>query len=92
MDDFNLNPEFTPAHYLLLLLLLVFASAGSSLLGWLMPYAANSLWLDVLPPLLGLYSLLLLFKGLGIIRLPSAAVYSAMLTPITLISFYQFLL
>ena len=92
MDDFNLNPEFTPAHYLLLLLLLVFASAGSSLLAWLMPHAAHSLWLDVLPPLLGLYSLLLLFKGLGIIRIPSAAVYSALLTPITLISFYQFLL
>lgn len=92
MDDLNLNPEFTPGHYVLLLLLLVFASAGSTLFSWLMPEAANSLWLDVLPPLLGLYSLMLLFKGLGIIRLPSAAVYSAILTPITLISFYQFLL
>jgi hypothetical protein len=92
MDDFNLNPEFTPTHYVLLLLLLVFASAGSSVLVWVMPHAAHSLWIDVLPPLLGLYSLLLLFKGLGIIRLPSAAVYSAILTPITLVSFYQFLL
>lgn len=92
MDDLNLNPEFTPAHYVLLLLLLIFASAGSTILAWLMPQAANSLWLDILPPLLGLYSLLLLFKGLGIIRLPSAAVYSAILTPVTVISFYQFLL
>ncbi|SNY43683.1 hypothetical protein SAMN06297280_0627 [Arsukibacterium tuosuense] len=92
MDDLNLHPEFTPAHYVLLLLLLIFASAGSSLFAWIMPHAAHSLWLDVLPPLLGLYSLMLFFKGLGIIRLPSAAVYSAILTPITLVSFYQFLL
>jgi len=92
MDDLNLNPEFTPVHYVLLLLLLIFASAGSSVFAWILPQAANSLWLDVLPPLLGLYSLLLLFKGLGIIRLPSAAVYSAIITPVTLVSFYQFLL
>ncbi|MDX1678327.1 hypothetical protein [Arsukibacterium sp.] len=92
MDDLNLNPEFTPGHYVLLLLLLILASAGSTLFSWLVPQAANSLWLDVLPPLLGLYSLLLLFKGLGILRLPSAAMYSAIAAPITLVSFYQFLL
>jgi hypothetical protein len=92
MDDLNLHPEFTPAHYVLLLLLLIFASAGSSILAWFLPQAVNSLWLSALPPLLGLYSLLILFKGLGIIRLPSAAVYSAFLTPVTIISFYQFFL
>ncbi|KKO49173.1 hypothetical protein VT06_07980 [Arsukibacterium sp. MJ3] len=92
MDDLNLQPEFTPAHYVLLLLLLIFASAGSSILAWFLPQAANSLWLSALPPLLGLYSLLILFKGLGIIRLPSAAVYSAIFTPVTVISFYQFFL
>tara|TARA_R110002126_G_scaffold150368_8_gene296612 strand:+ start:3788 stop:4066 length:279 start_codon:yes stop_codon:yes gene_type:complete len=92
MDDLNLNPEFTPTHYVLLFLLLIIASAGNNILSWLLPDTANSLWLDVLPPLLGLYCLLLLFKGMGIIRLPSTAVYSAIITPVTLLSFYQFLL
>jgi len=85
-------PEFTPKQYLLLLVLLILATSCSPLLNWLFPALAGSALLTFLPPLLGLYQLLLLFRSLGIIHLPSVACYSAILAPLSVLSFYQFIL
>ncbi len=92
MDDLTPIPELTPSQYVLLLVLLVLASGCNPLLSWLFPALTGSLWLSLLPPLLGLYFLLLLFRNLGIIRLPSVACYSALLAPLSALSVYQFVL
>lgn len=92
MDDLTPIPEFTPTQYLLLLALLVLATSCNPLLGWLFPALSGSIWLTLLPPLLGLFQLLLLFRNLGIIRLPGVACYSALLAPLSVLSFYQFVL
>lgn len=92
MDNLSPLPEFTAKHYLLLLALLVIASSCESVLSWLFPTLNGSVWLTALPPLLGLYQLLLLFRTLGIINLPSAACYSALLAPLSVLTFYQFVL
>ena len=39
-----------------------------------------------------LYQLMLLFRSLGVIQLPNAAYYSAVLAPLSALSFYQFVL
>jgi hypothetical protein len=92
MDNLEPLPEFTPKHYLLLVALLVIASCCQPLLSWLFPALSGTIWLTLLPPLLGLYQLLVLFRALGIINLPSAACYSALLAPLSVLSFYQFVL
>lgn len=92
MDELTPLPELSPLQYLLLLVLLVMASSCNPVLGWLFPTLQNTPWLTLLPPLLGIYSLLLLFRNLGIIRLPNAACYSALLAPLSALSFYQFIL
>ena len=92
MDDLTPIPELSPAHYLVLLVLLVLACSSNPLLSWLVPALSGTLWLNLLPPLLGLYFLLLLFRQLGIIHLPSAACYSALLAPLSVLSIYQFVL
>ena len=92
MNELNPMPEFTPKQYLLLLALLVLATSCSPVLGWLFPTLVGTVWLTFLPPLLGLYQLLLLFRSLGIIHLPGVACYSAILAPLSLLSFYQFIL
>lgn len=92
MDDLTPIPELSPAQYVLLLVLLVLASSCNPLLSWLFPALSGTLWLNLLPPLLGMYFLLLLFRNLGIIRLPSAACYSALLAPLSVLSIYQFVL
>jgi hypothetical protein len=92
MDNLNPLPEFRPKHYLLLVAVLVVTSCCQPVLSWLFPMLSGTIWLTVLPPLLGLYQLLLLFRTLGIIHLPSAACYSALLAPLSVLSFYQFVL
>jgi len=92
MENLNAMPELTPRQYLLLLALLIVACGCNTFLSWLFPSLAGTVWLSLLPPLLGLYQLLLLFRTLGIIHLPSAACYSALLAPLTVLSFYQFVL
>ncbi|MGP9802558.1 hypothetical protein [Rheinheimera sp. NSM] len=92
MNELNPMPEFTPKQYLLLLALLLLATSCSPVLGWLFPALVGTVWLTFLPPLLGLYQLLLLFRSLGIINLPGVACYSAILAPLSLLSFYQFIL
>lgn len=92
MDDLTPIPEFTPKQYLLLLALLVVASSCNPLLSWLLPSLADSVWITLLPPLLGLFQLLLLLRNLGIIRLPGVACYSALLAPLSVLSIYQFVL
>ena len=92
MDDLTPIPELSPAHYLVLLVLLVLACSSNPLLSWLVPALSGTLWLNLLPPLLGLYFVLLLFRQLGIIHLPSAACYSALLAPLSVLSIYQFVL
>lgn len=84
--------EFSPQQYLTLLALLILASVCNPVLGWLFPAIAGSVWLTVLPPLVGIYQLLLFFRNLGIINLPNAAYYSALLTPLFALSFYSFVL
>jgi hypothetical protein len=92
MDHLTPMPELSPKQYLLLLALLVLASSCNPVLSWLFPSLAGSIWITLLPPLLGLYQLLLLFRSLGVIHLPSAACYSALLAPLSVLSFYQFVL
>jgi hypothetical protein len=92
MDNLAPMPEFTPKQYVLLLALLVLASSCNPVLSWLFPSLAGTLWITLLPPLLGLFQLLQLFRNLGIIRVPSVACYSALLAPLSVLSFYQFVL
>ncbi len=92
MDDLRPLPELSPTQYMLLPVLLVLANSCDPVLSWLFPALSGTLWLSLLPPLLGLYFLLLLFRNLGIIRLPSAACYSALLAPLSVLSIYQFVL
>lgn len=92
MDDLTPLPEFSAKHYVLLLALLIVASCCGPLLNWALPQLAGTVWSTLLPPLLGLYQLLLLFRQMGIIKLPSLACYSALLAPLSVLSFYQFVL
>ncbi|HEX5793351.1 MAG TPA: hypothetical protein VFY01_08715 [Rheinheimera sp.] len=92
MDNLTPMPELTPRQYLLLLALLVLVSSCEPVLSWLFPFLAGSVWLTLLPPMIGLYQLLLLFRSLGVIHLPNAAYYSALLAPLSVLSFYQFVL
>ena len=92
MDDISPLPELTAGQYVLLLLLLVLACGCNPLLSWLLPALIGTLWLTMLPHLLGLYFLLLLFRNLGIVRLPSVACYSALLAPLSALTVYQFVL
>lgn len=92
MDNLPSIPELTPKQYLLLLAILVLASSCNPLFSWLFPALNGNVWLTFLPPLFGIYQLLLLFRNLGIINLPSAACYSALLAPLSALSFYQFVL
>ncbi|MDP5136136.1 hypothetical protein [Rheinheimera baltica] len=92
MDNLTPMPELSPKQYLLLLALLVLASSCNPLFSWLFPSLTGSVWITLLPPLIGLYQLLLLFRSLGVIHLPSAACYSALLAPLSALSFYQFVL
>ena len=58
MDNLTPMPELTPRQYLLLLALLVLVSSCEPVLSWLFPFLAGSVWLTLLPPMIGLYQLL----------------------------------
>lgn len=92
MENLSPLPEFSAKHYLLLVALLVVASSCAPVLSWLFPSLAGTVWITMLPPLLGLYQLLLLLRNLGIVKLPGVACYSALLAPLSVLSFYQFVL
>ena len=92
MENLSPLPEFSAKHYLLLVVLLVIATCCAPTLSWLFPSLAGTVWITLVPPLLGLYQLLLLFRNLGIVKLPGVACYSALLAPLSMLSFYQFVL
>ncbi len=92
MKELTPAPEFSAQHYGLLVVLLVLAAAGNIVLNWLFPAQAGSAWTELLPPLLGLYCLILLFRELGIIKLPGIAYYSVLITPLSAIGLYQFII
>jgi hypothetical protein len=92
MDDLTPLPEFSAQHYVMLLVILIVASCCGSLLSWIFPQLVGTVWITLMPPLLGLYQLLLLFRNLGIVKLPGVACYSALLAPLSALSFYQFVL
>ncbi|MBZ9610646.1 hypothetical protein [Rheinheimera maricola] len=92
MDDFTPLPEFSAIHYVLLLALLIVVSCCGPLLNWALPQLAGTVWSTLVPPLLGMYQLILLFRHWGVIKLPSLACYSALLAPLSALSFYQFVL
>lgn len=92
MEDIKPLPEFSAKQYVLLIALLVLATCGNALLSWLFPTLAGTAWATLMPPVLGLYLMMLLFRTLGVIKLPGIACYSALLAPLSAISFYQFVL
>lgn len=92
MDELAPIPEFSPVQYLMLLVLLVVASCGNVILSWIFPALSNSVWVSLLPLLVGGYALLLLFRSLGILKLPNGAYYSAIVAPLSVLSFYQLIL
>lgn len=92
MDNLTPLPELSPKHYVLLLALFVLVSSCEPVMSWLFPALTGNIWLTVLPPVIGLYQLMLLFRHLGVIQLPNAAYYSAVLAPLSALSFYQFVL
>ncbi|WP_215399165.1 hypothetical protein [Rheinheimera oceanensis] len=92
MENLSPLPEFSAKHYILLVALLLVASSCAPALSWLFPSLAGTVWITLVPPLLGLYQLLLLFRNLGIVKLPGVACYSALLAPLSALSFYQFVL
>lgn len=92
MDNLTPMPELSPKQYLLLLTLFVLVSSCEPIISWFFPLLTGNIWLTVLPPVAGLYQLMLLFRNLGVIQLPNAAYYSAVLAPLSVLSFYQFVL
>ncbi|MDX3773899.1 hypothetical protein QE250_07240 [Chromatiaceae bacterium AAb-1] len=92
MEELRPSPEFSARHYTLLAALLILATAGNTILNWLFPALTGSVWTEMFPLLLGLYSLLLLFRELGIVRLPNVAYYSVLITPLSAVTLYQLVL